>query len=72
MTSPALLALKARAEYRAERERIFPSPNSFDWYIRQNRARLIAAGALLKIRGTWFVHEPRFDDFVLRGGQEAA
>jgi len=72
MSTHTLEALKLPTDYRAARERIFYSDNSLHWYMRSHRDELVAAGALLKIRGVWFIHEPRFDDFVLTGGREAA
>lgn len=71
MSSTVLQALKPPEDYRAERERIFPGRNSLGWYIRQNRSDLVAAGALLKIRGAWFIHGPRFDEFVIDRSRSA-
>lgn len=60
------------AEYRAARQRIFPSEGSLDWYVRQHRPALIAAGALLMIAGRWKICATKFDACVLEAGAQAA
>ena len=52
-------------EYRAQRQRHFPSAGALEWYCRVNKPALVDAGALLKLRGQWHVHAERFDQAVL-------
>ncbi len=53
-------------------KRLFPGLESLRWFIRENRDRLIQAGALLKIRGQWHLVRPEFDDAVIRTMREKA
>lgn len=59
-------------EYQEARKHIFPSKGSLEWYLRQHRDELIAAGALLKIAGQWHAQLGRFDTTVLELGTRAA
>lgn len=56
--------------YQSEREGLFPSPTSLQWTMRTKRARLVEAGALLKINGRVFVDPLAFDAVLLELGQE--
>lgn len=67
--SARLLSLPAYAE---QRRNIFPSLNSASWFVRQNRARLVEAGALLVVAGRKVVNAPAFDDEIIAIGREAA
>ena len=67
-TSP-VDALRRPEVYRTEREQLFPSPGSFAWYTRQHRQQLESAGALIRVGGRLFVHQDRFDAFVLNGNR---
>lgn len=67
-----LEALRRPEAYRAEREQIFPSDGSLEWYTRRHRRALEAAGALIRVGGRVFVHAPRFDEFVLDGGRASS
>lgn len=64
--------LRTLRRYRAEREHIFPSDASLEWFARQHRRALIAAGALLVIGGRRMVDPSTFDEVVLRVGHETA
>lgn len=59
-------------EYQAARQHLFPSATSLDWYVRVNRADLVAAGALLKIANRWRVQPARFDAAVMSIGAKQA
>jgi hypothetical protein len=48
-------------DYRAGRAHIFPSQESFRWFLRNNRAELVEAGALLIPTGRWLVQPDLFD-----------
>ena len=51
---------------------IFPSEESFRWYLREHRAGLETAGALLIIRGRLNIAPEPLERYVLKAGQEAA
>lgn len=67
-----LSVLLAPDEYRQARERLFASDGSFQWYVRQHKAALIDANALLMHAGRWWVRADKFDAFLLQAGTEAA
>jgi hypothetical protein len=69
-TATGLQKLKLPHKYQAPREDIFPSAHSLAWYIRQNRARLVSAGALVHVAGRNLIHEEKFDAMVLELGRE--
>lgn len=58
--------------YREARGNLFPSTESLRWFVRSNRAALVAAGALLMITGRWMADPSRFDATVVKIGQRAA
>lgn len=60
-----------RAAYRAEREHIFPSDSSLDWFIRSNRRALVEAKALLLIGGRVMVMQDAFDAALVGIGHAA-
>jgi hypothetical protein len=60
------------AEYRAQRERFFPSPGALEWFCRENRTLLLDAGALVIIRGRLHAHPKNFDRVVVAQGQRLA
>jgi hypothetical protein len=70
-TSP-LAALKRPKDYRIGREHVFPSDGSLEWYMRARRPELERAGALVRVGGIWYVHAPRFDEYLLNGRRVAA
>ncbi|WBY00515.1 hypothetical protein PE066_13680 [Ramlibacter tataouinensis] len=62
-----------RAEtYWQSRPHVFPSKESWNWYKRKHRAKMVEAGALLKLRGSDYVHAGNCDIFVLAAAQAAA
>ena len=58
--------------FRADREHLFPSAESFAWFVRKNRAELAQAGALLKPNGRWLVQPEAFDRAVMAIGARRA
>lgn len=72
MNTTDVLKLTTLAEYRQQRQHIFPSQSSLDWYLRRNRSALVANGALLLLTGRWFVNAERFDTHVLQAATSAA
>lgn len=72
MSDQGLLALVSLSEYREGRQRVFPSNGSLQWYLRQHKAGLVAAGALLLIAGRWQVAPDSFDAYVIRIGASDA
>lgn len=58
--------------YRADRVHLLPSRGSLQWLVRQHKDRLVQCGALLLIRGTWYVNARPFDAELLAIGQAEA
>jgi hypothetical protein len=56
-------------EYREQRQHIFPSEGSLEWFVRQHRAELSDAGALVRVAAGTFAHAPKFDECVVKIGQ---
>lgn len=59
-------------DYRAGRIAIFPSSESFRWFVRQNRNELVQAGALMCPTGSWLVQPDAFDRAVMNIGVRRA
>ncbi|HRC38115.1 MAG TPA: hypothetical protein PK420_08610 [Rubrivivax sp.] len=72
MTCTTLAAVLPVTEYRAKRAHIYPSDGSIQWYMRQHRAALVEAGALLLIGGRHFIQADKFDAYVIGAGSVAA
>lgn len=72
MVHNQLTGLQKLYEYRARRAHVFPSGNALQWFVRQHRARLVEAGALIMLTGQWHVVEDKFDAVVIQVGREAA
>lgn len=68
----AVADLATREAYRSARSHIFPSEGSFEWHLRQNRQRLIRAGALVLIAGRWHINPPAYDGVLIEDGTRAA
>lgn len=58
--------------YREQRENLFPSLSSFQWWLRTHRRRAIEGGALLLVRGRYHVNPQRMDACIAAAGEEAA
>ena len=58
--------------YRASRETVFKSEDSFRWFCRQNRPELVKAGALVRPTGRWLVDPTAFDCVMLAVGMRRA
>lgn len=67
-----LSGMRKLPEYRQNRTHVFQSEGSLAWFVRQNRGRLIEAGALVLLAGTWHANEVPFDAVVLEVGEAAA
>lgn len=65
--STPLAALQRLSAYRQGREHVFPSDGALEWFCRQQRAKLLQAGALIKVGGLWYANVPRFDAYLLSG-----
>ncbi len=61
-----------REKYAAARSDLFPTLGALEWRIRQYRAELIDAGALLAMGGRWMVHPARFDAAMVAIGERHA
>lgn len=59
-------------DYRAARPQLYPSEHSFRWFLRRNRAELVAAGAIICPTGCWLVRPQEFDQAVIEIGQRRA
>ena len=46
--------------------------NTFDWFVRHNRAELVAAGALLRPTGRWLVRPAAFKQVLSAVGARRA
>lgn len=64
MTS-ILSQLTTLQAYCSARETLFPSEGALRWFIRTHRSGLVAAGALMKLRGRPLVHAEHFDRYVI-------
>lgn len=51
---------------------IFPGIESVRWYLREHRAGLEEAEALSMIRNRLYINADRFEQYVVRAGQQAA
>lgn len=60
------------ADFARARQAIFPSVGSFDWFVRQHRARLVEVGALVFLAGRNYVHPSRADQIIAAIGREQA
>lgn len=58
--------------YREQRQHIFPSQSSLDWFIRKHRQGLVQAGALLFLTGRWFTDPSKFDSYLIGLGSRQA
>jgi hypothetical protein len=58
--------------YREKRVNVFSSEQALVWFIRQNRPRLVEAGAMVALRNAWYVLPTVFDRVVLEIGREGA
>lgn len=70
--SPSVLGCVESLDTYAGHSAHFPSLESLRWFIRINRSALVAAGALLSIRGRVMLDVPRFERVVLDVGRAAA
>ena len=66
------LDLLTLPEYRAQRERVFPSEESLRWFIRMNHAELTKRQALVMLAGRKLISPPAFDQVVLAVGSRKA
>lgn len=60
------------AQYQESRAAFFPSLESVRWAVRQKRAALVEAGALVKIADRLFVDATRADRVFVEAGRESA
>ncbi|MBN9203032.1 hypothetical protein [Methylibium petroleiphilum] len=70
--SQTLEGLQRPEEYRAARHQLYPSEQSFLWFMRQNRSELVNAGAIICPTGRWLVRPEAFDRAVLEIGARRA
>lgn len=64
--------IEAEDAYQARNADKWRTQPSWRWFRRTHEAELVAAGALLKIAGRWFVRAAICDREVLRIGQQGA
>jgi hypothetical protein len=51
---------------------LFPTSNSFAWFVRQNRTDLARSGALLKVAGRQVFHREKLSRFIVDHGIKSA
>lgn len=68
----SLAQVQPPEEYRQTRAHVLPSKGAVQWFIRQHKKELVDAGALLVIRGQWYVDPPKFDAVFLNVAQRDA
>jgi len=66
------LDLRSPDDYRAERLHIYPSADSFRWFVRRHRADLVTCGALTCPTGRWLVQPEAFDRAIIDIGHKRA
>ena len=59
-------------DHQRDNAHIFPTPESWSWFVRQHRAELVAAGALCYVAGRILVVPEAFDSAVIKIGQRLA
>ena len=59
-------------DYQRDNAHIFPTPQSWKWFVHQHRAELIEAGALCYVAGRVFVVPEAFDGTVVKIGTRLA
>jgi len=47
--------------WHAANKHLFPSEPSCRWFMRRHRDTLVANGAIVKVRGIWYVNAPVMD-----------
>ena len=70
--SEIVKSLQRPKAYCAERLHVFGGLHSFRWFMRQNMAELVEAGALTRPTGNWLVQPEAFDAFVASIGAARA
>jgi hypothetical protein len=58
--------------YQQQNALLFPTPESWRWFVRQNRAELVEAGALCFVAGRLFVLPQAFGQAVVNIGMRLA
>ena len=56
----------------AQNKHLFHSEQSLRWHVRKHQRKLAQAGALVRLRGSWFAVEPKFTQALLKTGREEA
>lgn len=46
-------------------QHVFPSVESLRWYLRTHESSLVSRGALIKLRGQWYLIRPTFDQAIV-------
>lgn len=59
-------------EYVEKRPQLFPSRDSFNWFVRKNRDELVKGGAMIRPTGRWLINPTAFDDVILAIGARRA
>lgn len=73
MNIPAdITAFTQPREVHSELTNLFPSQNSFKWFLRRNQRELASEGAAIIVAERLLLHRERFLAYVLRTGLERA
>lgn len=67
-----LAGLISLEEISSRYPRLFAGVESVRWYLRSHRPGLLAEGALLVISGKLMLVPAKFEEYVIKAGQEAA
>ena len=70
--SEIIKSLQTPQDYCAERPHVFAGLDSFRWFMRQHKAKLVEVGALTRPTGNWLVQPEAFDAFAASIGAERA
>jgi hypothetical protein len=68
----SLATLVRLPDYQGQREHLSGSFASIQWFVRTHRDRLVDDGALLMLRGQWFVAPEVFDRSIRQIGADNA
>lgn len=74
MIEATLASIQSKTEFldTPEGKSLFGSRNALDWFERINRKKLVNAGVLIKVRGSWHRIRPAYDIKVIEIAQAIA
>ena len=72
MTPDSLTGLQCLSDCQTGRQHVFKTIDGLRWFIRQNRTRLVEAGALVLVSREWHVNQTVFDRTAMEIWQAAS